>query len=97
MNFKLSSNPFSGTNKIPQVVRRGPHIKPETCWLLANNLIEPYTQNRLTIGPIDVFLNQRNNADPNQALNLGNANTNPDTGIAEFSVNINNREEAFDF
>ena len=97
MNFKLSSNPFSGTNKIPQVVRRGPHIKPETCWLLANNLIEPYTQNRFTIGPIDVFLNQRNNADPNQALNLGNANTNPDTGIAEFSVNINNREEAFDF
>ena len=54
-------------------------------------------QNRFTIGPIDVFLNQRNNADPNQALNLGNANTNPDTGIAEFSVNINNREEAFDF
>lgn len=90
-NYFNRQNPLSGTNKIPQVVRRGPNIKTETLWLLANNLMEPYSQNRFTIGPITVFLIQRDNTDPNQALRLGNATTNADTGIAEFSVHINNR------
>jgi len=80
-----------GSNRIPQVVRRGPNIKPETLWLLANDLLRPYTQKRFAISPINVFLIQSRNNDPNQALHLGNANANPDTGIAEFSFNINNR------
>jgi len=94
--FANRRNHLPGSNRIPQVVRRGPNIKPGTLWLLADNLLQPYTRNRLTISPINVFLIQSRSNDPSQALRLGNANANPDTGIAEFSVNINNREKAFD-